>query len=43
MTTAYPQRITFEGNPISNTIQTDKCFGCGMGLCDPRDAAWRQR
>ena len=34
---AYPQRITFEGNLISSTIQTDKCFGCGMGLCDPRE------
>lgn len=34
---AIAQRITFEGHLITNTIQDDKCYGCGMGLCDPRE------
>lgn len=32
-----PQRITYDGDAIENTIQTDKCGYCGMGLCDPRE------
>lgn len=34
--TARP-RFTFDGEPIRNVIQNDKCFECGMGLCDPRE------
>ena len=33
---AYTRR-RIDGTTITNTIQDDKCFECGMGLCDPRE------
>lgn len=30
-------RWEIDGTAISNTIQNDKCHGCGMGLCSPRE------
>ena len=30
-------RVTFDGHDIGNVIQTEKCFECGMGLCDPQE------
>ncbi len=30
-------RVRIDGTPITNVIQDDKCFDCGMGLCDPRE------
>jgi hypothetical protein len=36
-TPSPPQRITFDGATIENTIQDEKCWSCGMGLCAPRE------
>lgn len=37
MTAATVERYRIDGTPITNVIQHDKCFECGMGLCDPRE------
>lgn len=34
---ALSGRWEIDGAAISNTIQGDKCHGCGMGLCSPRE------
>lgn len=30
-------RWEIDGTAITNKIQHDKCYGCGMGLCSPRE------
>ena len=30
-------RLTIGGDLIHNRIQDDRCWHCGMGLCDPRE------